>query len=83
MSVVPEHSVELADQEAKSAADNLQKHIEKISRLAEGIEELLFKEDACWADWREVVDVFNRRNEIVMPQIKMKEIKDRYANSPA
>lgn len=69
-----EKSAQLADQEKEQAA----KRRMQISMLVQKIEDLLIAENCTWQEWHNIVEMFNSRNEQVIPQITIKEIKQRY-----
>lgn len=64
----------LADEE-KRQAEERQK---KLSEVTRSIEQLLIDSDCTWEEWHSIIELFNRRNEQVIPRITIKEIKQRY-----
>lgn len=69
-----EKSAVLADHEKSEVA----KHAVKISKIVQLVEDILIDYDCTWQDWHEVVAKFNDRNDVVIPRIKIKEIKQRF-----
>jgi hypothetical protein len=69
-----EKSAVLADEERKKVIARQ----EEIGTLMLQIETLLIEADCTWQDWHNIVNVFNDRNEQVIPKITIKEIKQRY-----
>ena len=73
-----EKSAQLADQEKEQVA----KRRMQISMLVQRIEDLLIEANCTWQEWHNIVEMFNDRNEQVIPQITIKEIKQRYNDQP-
>lgn len=71
-------SIKLAENEKAE----LEKHLVKISKIVQLVEDVLIDYDCTWLDWHEVIEIFNKRNDQVIPQIKIKEIKQRYDKLP-
>ncbi len=69
-----EKSAQLADHEQKQIA----KRRMQISILVQKIEDLLVEANCTWQEWHNIVEMFNSRNEQVIPKITIKEIKQRY-----
>jgi hypothetical protein len=67
-------SAQLADHEQKQVA----KRREEISKVVQKIEDLLVESNCTWQEWHNIIQMFNERNEIVIPKITIKEIKQRY-----
>lgn len=67
-------SAALADHEREQVA----KRREEISKVVQQIEDLLIGSNCTWQEWHNIVQMFNERNEFVIPQITIKEIKQRY-----
>lgn len=67
-------SAQLADHEQEQIA----KRRMQISMLMQQIEDLLIESNCTWQEWHNIVQMFNERNEIVIPKITIKEIKQRY-----
>ena len=73
-----EKSAQLADQEKEQVA----KRKMQISMLVQKIEDLLIEANCSWQEWHNIVEMFNGHNEQVIPQITIKEIKQRYNDQP-
>lgn len=71
---IPQKSSELADHERKQ----VEKRCEDIARVVQKIEDLLIESNCTWQEWHNIVNMFNERNEMVIPRITIKEIKQRY-----
>lgn len=72
---------ELADKAEKDAKAAAASHKARLSRVVLAFEKVLFEENMSWRDFTEVLDIFNVRNNAVIPNLKMKEIKDFYGRS--
>lgn len=64
----------LLDYERKEAENRR----EEISIVVQKIEEILISIDCNWQEWHNIIQMFNERNEVVIPKITIKEIKQRY-----
>ena len=71
-------SAAMADREHEEVVRKLKEHKERISRVALAVEKVLVDEGCTWSDWNEVVGKFNDRNNLVIPRIKMSEIRERH-----
>lgn len=69
-----ENAAALADEERRQVME----HRELVARLTLEIDELLINNNATARVWMEIVDNFNKRYDVVIPNLKIKELKERY-----
>lgn len=70
----------LNDSEREMRERREQESRDRVNHLFEAIDKLLVGNNATWQEWHDVIGLFNQRNEMVVPQIKMSEIKNRFEN---
>ncbi len=58
--------------------EQIKKRTNEISIVVQKIETLLIESNCDWQEWHNIIEMFNKRNEVVIPQITIKEIKQRY-----
>lgn len=75
---VPAFAEKLADEEARQIQTEAKKRLDRLAKVTADIEKVLIENKCSWLDWNEVVQRFNERNSVVIPQIQMSEIKTRF-----
>lgn len=72
------HTIELNEEETRQIAEDKKAHAERIWRVVSLIEDALTAEGCTWGDWNEIIELFNKRAEKVVPQITIKSLKQRF-----
>lgn len=69
---------ELADKEQADVKAAIEAHAAMLSRVVNAFEKIMIDENMTWRNFTEVLDIFNDRNNLVIPNLKIKEIKELY-----
>lgn len=67
-------SAALADEEKRQ----VEERAKQLQEVTEKIDTILMDANITWQEWHDIVGAFNLRNEIVVPRITLKELKERY-----
>jgi len=73
-----EKQIEKSETLAKIEKKQVGVRVEEISGIVQKIEDILIESNCNWNEWHNIVAMFNERSEVVIPQITIKEIKQRY-----
>lgn len=76
-----EMTAALNEEDRKNAMAQATAREEKIQRMMVAIDEVLHKEECVWQEWLEVINRFNKRDTMVMGNLTINEIKERYDNA--
>ena len=69
-------TLELEKAAALAAKEEIERFNDEVYALVLAIETVLVEKDLTWGHWHSAVEAFNKRNEVVMPEMKMKAIKE-------
>jgi len=75
---MPEKQIEKSGKLADIEKEQIGVRVEEISGIVQKIEDILIESNCNWNEWHNIVAMFNERSEFVIPQITIKEIKQRH-----